>query len=374
MNERPWTRVGIAGSRRQWGFTLVELLVVIAIIAILVALLLPAVNAAREAARRSQCQNNIRQVGLASLLFESANGRLPLGANVQEGSMWSGYILPFLEDQALRNLMKIQEGGNLNAQWAHPGPYDVIPDTDEFRNIRAVETVISSYRCPSAGLPEHQLDRSMDNWYVMRRVPGSYLGCISGFYCSQVDLIRFNRPTFDPLRAQDGALIAVNSPLTSGTGSKAIALSPVKLKHVKDGTSKTVMIGEALHDSQGQEQFGGQQAERKPTGNRKDHWYIGSDDIDTGAGADYSEGVGSTGIRINIFKGQLTSVLCSNPSSIECQKHQLGFGSAHPGGTMVVLCDNSTQFITEDIDPQPWSDYGTRSNTLVEMTPCVGGH
>ncbi|MBD14236.1 MAG: hypothetical protein CMJ72_03605, partial [Planctomycetaceae bacterium] len=91
---------------QQGGFTLVELLVVIAIIGVLIALLLPAVQAAREAARRSQCSNNLKQIGLGLLNYESARGHFPPGQykpeNVNEKSAysWSVWHLPYIEQQA----------------------------------------------------------------------------------------------------------------------------------------------------------------------------------------------------------------------------------------------------------------------------------
>ncbi len=103
--------------RKRCGFTLVELLVVIAIIGILIALLLPAIQAAREAARRSQCQNNLRQLGLGLLNLESARGRLPASAVVdlrvtQTGNNGSwgvhGRILPYLEQENLRRLVNLE--------------------------------------------------------------------------------------------------------------------------------------------------------------------------------------------------------------------------------------------------------------------------
>ncbi len=104
------------------GFTLVELLVVIAIIGILIALLLPAVQAAREAARRSQCKNNLRQLGLGVLSFESANRRLPPSALVDlsvnstaNNGSWGvhGRILDYLEEASLRQLVDIEEAWDM---------------------------------------------------------------------------------------------------------------------------------------------------------------------------------------------------------------------------------------------------------------------
>ena len=102
-------------SRRQCGFTLVELLVVIAIIGILVSLLLPAVQAAREAARRAQCSNNLRQIGLALLNYESSHRALPAGTWIDfwrpdncggdcRGTSFYISVLPFFEEGALEEL------------------------------------------------------------------------------------------------------------------------------------------------------------------------------------------------------------------------------------------------------------------------------
>ena len=97
------------------GFTLVELLVVIAIIGILVALLLPAVQAARESARRVQCQNNLKNIALACLNFETAKGELPPGSvntSIQQGSGlgWPVQILPYVEESIVsEEARKIQE-------------------------------------------------------------------------------------------------------------------------------------------------------------------------------------------------------------------------------------------------------------------------
>src|SRR5690349_18950231 len=88
-------------SSRRSGFTLVELLVVIAIIGILVALLLPAVQAAREAARRSQCLNNVRQVGLGMHTYENTHSTLPVGAYGCCWGTWQVQMLPYMEREMM---------------------------------------------------------------------------------------------------------------------------------------------------------------------------------------------------------------------------------------------------------------------------------
>jgi prepilin-type N-terminal cleavage/methylation domain-containing protein len=130
----------IRTDRRRAAFTLVELLVVIAIIGILVALLLPAIQAAREAARRSQCKNNLKQLGLAVLNYESSKKRLPPSVEINAKTMvgtangaWGvhGHILPFVEEASLKGVVDI------NLAWDTQTPIN---------NLR-----IAIYSCPSDG-------------------------------------------------------------------------------------------------------------------------------------------------------------------------------------------------------------------------------
>jgi prepilin-type N-terminal cleavage/methylation domain-containing protein/prepilin-type processing-associated H-X9-DG protein len=100
-------------SRTRRGFTLIELLVVIAIIAVLIALLLPAVQGAREAARRSQCVNNLKQIGMAMHNYESANGSLPPGCKSSNFGTWLVFTLPYLEQNQLNNAWNFY-GDNVN--------------------------------------------------------------------------------------------------------------------------------------------------------------------------------------------------------------------------------------------------------------------
>jgi hypothetical protein len=320
----------------------------------LVALLLPAINAAREAARRTQCTNHIRQVAIGILNYESANSELPYGAMLAEGSMWSGYILPFLEDESLKDLMTIGEDAGGNFQWAYPGPYSY-PITDRtYKNIIAVETVISVYRCPSASLPSHQYDVSSDNWHVMQRAPGSYLACASGLVVDQ------NRPR--GMEQLDGVIFGHH---------KDNPGRPIELKKVKDGLSKTMLLGEALHDTAAQNEIG----DRKElsVGDHKDHWYIGSDDVDIYN--DASECLGSTGVGINLHVTNTCSRNVPNKKGRygDCMALQLSYSSAHPGGINIVLCDATVKHIEEDIDAVVWSDYGTRaSQTEIPDVPRGG--
>jgi prepilin-type N-terminal cleavage/methylation domain-containing protein/prepilin-type processing-associated H-X9-DG protein len=338
--------------RKNRAFTLVELLVVIAIIGILVALLLPAIQAAREAARRNQCSNNLKQIGLAVQNYETANKSMPYGCNMNEGALWSGKLLPYLEETAAADILEMKDDVSGNYQWAWSSPYGNVSQLGEYgKQIKACEMVIETYRCPSAALPPHQTDKSSDGWYVMQRVPGSYLGCASG-------LVKQQFPS-TVLRNADGVFYGVENDPSKGD-------TPVAFRKVTDGLSKTILVGEAVHDAEEQELIGSGIKRQVVPGNHKDHWYIGSDDVDTSPVRDVSEALGSTGVGINLHKNHGQAVQwCTNPVSAECQALQLSFGSEHPGSVQVVFCDGHVEVIQEGIDLNTWSDLGTRSGQVL---------
>jgi len=188
--------------RKPGGFTLVELLVVIAIIGILVALLLPAVQAAREAARRSQCTNNMKQLGLALHNYHDVFKRFPSGyirrSGDNDGWGWAAFSLPFLEQQNIYDKLGIGQGAKL--------PDAPTADT---------KTVIDAFICPSDASGTINEDRG-----------GHAKSNYQGLYG--------NSNTPDPNTGVGNGLFYVNSDL--GFSS------------ITDGTSSTFALGEISWD------------------------------------------------------------------------------------------------------------------------------
>src|SRR5262245_11796454 len=136
-------------NSRPRGFTLVELLVVIAIIGILVALLLPAIQSAREAARRSQCINNLKQLGVAFQNYHDTHKQLPLGNHSCCWGTWQMSILPFIEEQQLGDLYQFLPK---NATFHDPAyGYDRrdLSKNPPIRNLDVTSTRIATLTCPS---------------------------------------------------------------------------------------------------------------------------------------------------------------------------------------------------------------------------------
>ena len=350
-------------------FTLVELLVVIAIIGVLVALLLPAVQAAREAARRSSCQNNLKQLSLATQLYEGSYGKLPTGARNEEGSMWSYYIMPFIEQENAQEMMSIGDNSTSNYQWGVQNSNytrDFLLNNPRYTNVLLCETRVAVFQCPSVGIPTGgQHDLSGDGYHVLSRMPCSYLGVASG--------LAANQNQSDPHGVRMGQLDGV----LYGSSERTGGLEQVEYRQIEDGLSNTLLFGEAVHDVQRHSDRGSRRESR--FGDLKDHWYFGSDDIDwslsaSERGVDLSECLGSTGVPIN-FHTQFRNGIdpCRAPSgsaeSEACQKLQLSFGSEHPGGMLGARCDGSVDWFGEGIDDTIWSDLGTRaSQTIVKAT------
>ncbi|MFO0789961.1 MAG: DUF1559 domain-containing protein [Pirellulales bacterium] len=201
------------------GFTLVELLVVIAIIGILVAFLLPAIQAARESARRSECQNNLKQIGLAVQSHHDTRKVFPMGRNAtnQKAVSWAYYLLPYLEETAIYN------------SW-HP-----TLEADKPENSATMRTPIETYACPSRR--RAAADRNFDN--NDQPPPPEDLGVatLADYSANAGIQIITGMVGADEQATVWGGYSRVDSgPIFSG--------SRISARQVEDGLSKTMAIAE----------------------------------------------------------------------------------------------------------------------------------
>lgn len=213
------------------GFTLVELLVVISIIGVLVALLIPAVHAARASARRTQCQNNLRQVGLAISNYDSAMGVFPPGQTWsgdrrKPGTVdyaWSAMILPYLEEGTTYDQIQFDKS-------YLAGP-----------NLSAASQVISVYLCPAAGL--YDVHRINDQVVVIGSGSGGNvkLGCIDYLGISGPDKDAKNPATQRAYGPQGGVLIGTK---WFPGGDRLREPPAIKASSISDGLTKTLCVTE----------------------------------------------------------------------------------------------------------------------------------
>jgi prepilin-type N-terminal cleavage/methylation domain-containing protein len=190
-----WPMPAVPRRRRRSGFALIELLVVIAIIAILIALLLPAVQQAREAARRTSCKNNMKQIGLAMHNYHDVYSTLPMGANSQIYGPFVA-ILPQLDQENLQNL------------------YDFDLYYTDPANLDAINQSIPVYLCPTMTLPRSIPDTVCDE-------PGG-----PGSYGASMGTSEF---------IGDGLFAGYNG----FTDPR-----PIRFRDITDGQTNTIMIGE----------------------------------------------------------------------------------------------------------------------------------
>jgi prepilin-type N-terminal cleavage/methylation domain-containing protein/prepilin-type processing-associated H-X9-DG protein len=202
------------------GFTLIELLVVIAIIAILIGLLLPAVQKVREAAARTKCQNNLKQIGLGLHNYHDANRSLPPGYNAtnpqaatsetQPGWGWSAYLLPFIEQGSLYSALNLAL------------PFE---NTAGSTNATNAANVVKMYLCPSDSVtdaPVAVVNYLAPTSTIVTAGPSSYAGCVGNDACDVFDVHPLN------------GIFYCNS--------------QTRLTDIVDGTSTTVMVGERSRD------------------------------------------------------------------------------------------------------------------------------
>ncbi len=324
---------------RSAGFTLVELLVVIAIIGVLVALLLPAVQAAREAARRSQCVNNQKQIGLALLNYENTNGKLPAGRHGCDGainpavtgcgpnpqierSSMSGFvkILPFLEYQPLFDQLKALTPNSIvwpigmNSEEEDPFLAWASEELQLALNNRP-----QVYVCPSSGSEPISESRAFEN---------AAFAPATGDYALNMGHRgpRWGRDFFAVKTDNSGLFFYIRE---------------IELREIEDGTSNTFFGGEVLDSHTIDSSNIWSRAVRHLDGMRTtDH------PVNTPAGFEFSE----------IYRNHRKAVPPDRPYYAMC-----AFGSRHPGGANFFFADGHVEFISENIDPITYNEYATRA-------------
>lgn len=300
--------------RRVRGFTLIELLVVIAIIAILIALLLPAVQQAREAARRTQCKNNLKQIGLAFHNYHDIHGSFPIGQQFvgptgstgagrrSHGWAWSAYILPMIDQANLYN----------NIDFTLPPSQ--VGTGGALGNIDVVRTFLPGFWCPSNAYEQTiAIGRAGQTWAIVD--PGqartTYVGNGGPFNNS------------------------FNVPNNANNIARAIGVlgrdSHIKFRDITDGTSNTFLAGELRH-------YG-----NSAGGNNSWTW----------DGKLYASHRWNNNNAQAVATLALTRVCVGKlnpPDTARVVDRREAFASFHEGGAQFALCDGSVRFISESID------------------------
>ena len=350
------------GIRRR-GFTLVELLVVIAIIGVLVALLLPAVQAAREAARRAQCQSHLKNIALAVLDYESANNELPLGFVSQpqlvEAWAWTTFTLPYLEQQAIfgrlapsKTFMKPPDG----TRTANRNLCDLFKAArTNVRELEPIQTPLAIFRCPSDDTPAlvpydgtaegatqpPRPTRGTGEWE--RHFKGSSSSLLTNFLPSTSNYVG-SRGFIDNECLAEGSFVMDTNwkgdPRRCEGNGAFQGLSAVSLKQFSDGASNTFMLGE------------------------RDSYCLAA----TWIGVRNPPGPDMYGASWVLGR---VSLKLNHPETGAHNTCTEGFASKHVGGGHFAFCDGSVHFISDDID---FNNANIDRKTLADVfTPVKDG-
>jgi prepilin-type N-terminal cleavage/methylation domain-containing protein/prepilin-type processing-associated H-X9-DG protein len=351
-------------TRRSSGFTLVELLVVIAIIGVLVALLLPAIQAAREAARRSSCTNNMKQLGLAMLNFHDTKKHLP-SANRPVGNSSAPrlgvftQLLPFFEEQ------NIYDRYDFTVNWSNPNP--VAPKT--IANAKLVGLQLPVFVCPTT--PDDPVER-MDGDSQYPIAPQNYASwdlsrCAAPCdYSNIYGIGNGSTPIGGSLMSLQvsGQFVIDQATMQRQVDGLMPKNSIPKLKDCTDGTSHTIMLAECA----GRPfvyQAGKQKIGTLP-GNRVNGGGWARAATDFGLEGSSSDGSVLPGTcAINCTNGEDVSVKAgnSNPQVPYPYYSSDGTGetySFHAGGANILFADGSVQYVQEGIDIRVFARLVTR--------------
>lgn len=304
--------------QKRSGFTLIELLVVIAIIAILIALLLPAVQQAREAARRSQCRNNLKQIGLALHNYHDTFGVFPPGyidtrpgggANKDGGWAWSAHILPYLDQGNIYS--------KINFNYPPYGTPGTISDPAGNNNA-AVATSLTVFNCPTDIKPETRP--------INRNQAGGTDALATTSYAA-------SNGAFDgePCLESNGAIV------TTVRNNGLFVVNKVRrMADIRDGSSNVIAVGEVSWwemISVGSSTYGSDR-----------NFLYGS--IATGGGPKCDNITPGSNGAFNVLRAAKQKV---NGPLVGGLKHR-AFHSYHTGGAHFLLGDGSVRFISENLD------------------------
>lgn len=352
---------------KRRAFTLVELLVVIAIIGILIALLLPAVQAAREAARRSQCLNNLKQLGIAAHNYHDAHKSFPLGMELcKEPSLTVATffvrLLPYVEENGLADLWTYPD-----VNWSGGRPESAFPNMDvnvtgDVTTSRAA-TVVPTFICPS--------DRFESNPFLLGTIGNapsgfgstSSNGCFPGYYSASSYAGNYGQGSFYLQNSQfairpNGVFFLSGpsdqlAPPPVGNKLHKLAdnhqnLAPVSVARITDGTSSTFMMGEKYHEDPVFDSWTSNNSGFKMYQVSAWAWQGGV----KGAAALFC----SSAVPID----EDVSYWSTTPDIGAQDKRFNSWGSGHPGGVNFVFCDGSARFISDTISDIALSRMSTR--------------